>query len=64
MSNLVQRRTIFEITYVPHLHFYVTSRGINTEDLESSGMESEDNFDEGPELNEDGTESDDDGAGI
>ena len=44
--------------------FYVTSRGINTEDLERSGSESEDNFDEGSELNEDGTESDDDGAGI
>ena len=44
--------------------FYVTSRGINTEDLVSSGSESEDNFDEGPELNEDGTESDDGGAGI
>ena len=49
---------------MPHPHFYVTSRGINTEDLESSGSESEDNFDEGSELNEDGTESDDDGAGI
>ena len=42
----------------------MTSRGINTEDFMSSGSESEDNFDEGPELNEDGTESDDGGAGI
>ena len=49
---------------MPHPHFYVTSRGINTEDLESSGSESEDNFEEGSGLNEDGTESDDDGAGI
>ena len=49
---------------MPHPHFYVTSRGINTEDLESSGSESEDDFDEGSELNEDGIESDDDRAGI
>ena len=49
---------------MPHPHFYVTSRGMNTEDLESSGSESEDNFDEGSELNEDGTESDNDGAGL
>ena len=42
----------------------MTSRGINTEDLVSSGSESEDNFDEGSELNEDGSESDEDGAGI
>ena len=32
--------------------------------VESSGSKSEDNFDEGSELNEDGTESDGDGAGI
>ena len=40
------------------------SRGINTEDLESSGSKSEDNFDEGSGLNEDGTKPYDDGAGI
>ena len=49
---------------MPHPHFYVTSRGINTEELESSGSKSEDNFDEGSELNEDDTESGDDGAGV
>ena len=57
----VKRESFCKFT---HTHFYVTSRGINTEDLKSSGSKSEDNFDEGSELNEDGTESDDDGAGI
>ena len=51
--------------YVPHLHLYVTPRGIhvNIEDAiqEGSTSESEDNSDEGSELGEDGTESDDDG---
>ena len=45
-----------------HLYFYVTSHGINMEDLDSSGtFESEDNSDEG---SEDGTESDDDGEEL
>ena len=35
---------------MPHPHFDVTPRGINTEDFKSSGSESEDNFDEGSEL--------------